>query len=496
MVVKFWVNFEDRERRTPLQDRQRLQSIELCGLLPMNELPATPSTPRSWPGYRTVWRWHFYAGLVCLPFVVILSFSGVVYLFKPQIEAWSDREFDSLVIEGPSASVADQVRAALTAFPNSVPSGYELPTTARSAARVIVRQNGEAIRVYVHPRSLAILHSIPEKDRFMKWVSRLHGELLMGDWGSHVVELAASWTIIMILTGLFLWWPRQSNGWGGIVYPRLRMGSRICWKDLHSVTGVWISSLAMFLLLSGLPWATFWGGYFKAVRQSTGTAAVQQDWATGSGRLKSSRPESDSGGEHSGHGGGSKRGSNAAMPKDMAAFDRVVATVLPLALDHPVVISPPARDAGDWTAKSNTPNRPRRVSLTLNGTTGQIVTREDFRDRHLIDRIVGTGIAAHEGQLFGWLNQLLGLATAGGLVLLSVSGAIMWWRRRDQGVLGAPRVSLDPRASYSLIALVIILGICLPLFGASLLLVQLLEWGVLRRIPGVSRWLGLSVSEA
>ena len=462
----------------------------------MNEVPVTPAAPRSWPDYRSIWRWHFYAGLLCMPFVMILSISGVVYLFKPQIEAWNDRAYDCLVIEGHPASVADQVRAALTAFPESVPSGYELPATDQSAARVIVRQNGEAIRVYVHPQSLAMLHSIPEKDRFMKWISRLHGELLMGDWGSHVVELAASWTIIMILTGLFLWWPRQSNGWGGIVYPRLRMGSRIFWKDLHSVTGVWISTLAMFLLLSGLPWATFWGGYFKTVRQLTGTAAVQQDWVTGGGRPNASRPESNSGGEHSGHGGGSTRGGTSAMPKDLSAFDRVVATVLPLALDHPVVVSPPARDTGDWTAKSNTPNRPRRVSLTLNGSTGQILTREDFRDRHLIDRIVGTGIAAHEGQLFGWLNQLLGLATAGGLVLLSVSGAIMWWRRRDQGVLGAPRVSLDSRASYSLIALVVILGVCLPLFGASLLLVQLLEWSLLRRIPRVSRWLGLSTSAA
>ncbi len=457
------------------------------------ESASRDKAPRQWPDYRAVWRWHFYAGLLTLPFVVILSISGAIYLFKPQIDAWNDRAYDDLEISTP-ASVTDQVRAALASFPDSVPTGYELPQTSRSAARVIVRMNDDAIRVYVHPQSLAILHSISENDRFMRIVHRLHGELLMEDWGSHLVELAASWTIIMIVTGLYLWWPRQSTSWGGIVYPRLRMGSRIFWKDIHSVIGVWISTLALFLLLTGLPWAKFWGEYFKTIRRMTGTAVVQQDWATGSERPAGGKPPE--GGEHAGHvghGGGVRRGGNTTMPKDLTAFDRVVATVRPLGLDHPVVVAPPSRGSEEWSAKSTTPNRPRRVDLKINGITGEIISREDFGDRHLIDRIVSTGVAAHEGQLFGWPNQLLGLATAMGLVLLSVSGVVMWWRRRDQGVLGAPRVLLSPRISFGLITLVVLLGIYLPLFGASLLLVLLLEWTVLRRIPAVSRWLGLTV---
>ncbi|HVW01775.1 MAG TPA: PepSY domain-containing protein, partial [Planctomycetaceae bacterium] len=106
-----------------------------------------------WPDYRSVWRWHFYAGLFCIPFVIVLALSGSIYLFKPQIEAWNDRAFDNLQIDGPPASFAGQVQAALAAVPDSTPSGYELPPTDHSAARVIVRSNGEAIRVYVHPQT-------------------------------------------------------------------------------------------------------------------------------------------------------------------------------------------------------------------------------------------------------------------------------------------------------------------------------------------------------
>jgi uncharacterized iron-regulated membrane protein len=263
------------------------------------------------------------------------------------------------------------------------------------------------------------------------------------------------------------------------------------------VTGVWISIFALFLLLSGLPWAKSWGNYLKAVRRWTGTAVAQQDWTTG-GERSGSRFGAGESGDHAGHGGGTRdrRAAAPRLPADLTAFDRIAATVRPLGLDPPVLISPPARGSANWTAKSMTPNRPQRVTLTLDGATGEIVSREDFRDRQLIDRIVGIGIAAHEGQLFGWPNQLLGLITAGGLLLLSFSGVVMWWSRREAGVLGAPKVTLNPRVSVGVIALVALLGVYLPLFGTSLLLVLITERTLLRRIAGTRRWLGLNAPNA
>jgi len=222
-----------------------------------------------------------------------------------------------------------------------------------------------------------------------------------------------------------------------------------------------------------------------------------QDWTNGSERTPTPKKEGDSG-EHSGHGSGAGSGrrrdrSPTPLPKDLTAFDRIAETVRPLGLLPPVLIAPPSRGSTDWTAKSMTANRPWRVNLVVDGKTGNIVSREEFKDRHLIDRIVSTGIAAHEGQLFGWPNQLLGLITALGLVLVCVSGMIMWWRRREQGVLGAPKVALSPRVSIGLILLVVLIGVYLPLFGASLLIVLLVEKTILSRIPAVRHWLGLHV---
>ncbi len=99
--------------------------------------PLSDSRPY-WPGYRAVWRWHFYAGLFCVPFILWLSATGAIYLFRPQIEDWLDRPYENLSISGVLATPEEQVMTAVAAVPGSNFHYYELPRTSHSAARVIV----------------------------------------------------------------------------------------------------------------------------------------------------------------------------------------------------------------------------------------------------------------------------------------------------------------------------------------------------------------------
>jgi uncharacterized iron-regulated membrane protein len=129
--------------------------------------------------------------------------------------------------------------------------------------------------------------------------------------------------------------------------------------------------------------------------------------------------------------------------------------------------------------------------LVLDGVEGRVLSRKEFRDRKLLDRIIGTGVAAHEGQLFGWPNQLMGVLTALGLITLCVSALTMWWKRRIMGVLGAPAALQAARFSWGLAILAIVFGVLLPLMGISMLAVLMLERYVLRKIPRASAFLGL-----
>ena len=42
--------------------------------------------------YGAVWRWHFYAGLFVVPFLLMLAVTGALYTFDDEIEAWWYRD--------------------------------------------------------------------------------------------------------------------------------------------------------------------------------------------------------------------------------------------------------------------------------------------------------------------------------------------------------------------------------------------------------------------
>jgi uncharacterized iron-regulated membrane protein len=442
--------------------------------------------------YRTVWRWHFYAGLLCVPFVLWLSVTGGIYLFKAQIEALLDRPYVGLHYSGALASPSDQARAAVAAVPGSVLHRFVLSDRIDEASQIVVGKGGEETRVYIHPQTLAVLKQVGEEDRLMRVIFRLHGELMAGDTGSLLVELAASWAIVMLLTGLFLWWPRAGAGPAGTLYPRLRSGKAAFWRDIHAVIGIWVSFFAIFLILSGLPWANSWGNYLKAVRSIAAAPAGKQDWSAGSAADARARLETDRGmrammGEHAEHGGMTMM--HAAGP--LGPLDLLVPRAQALRLAGPVEISPPTGHDALWTVKSNAENRPLRTDIVMDRTTGAIVSRKDFDQRPFIDRVIGIGVAAHEGVLFGAVNQLLSLMTVLGLITLSLSSVVLWWRRRPGGVLGAPVPQGAIRHSWLLVGLVVLLGFVVPLFGISLALVVALERLALRHMARPSRWLGL-----
>jgi uncharacterized iron-regulated membrane protein len=430
--------------------------------------------------HRLIWRWHFYAGLFCVPFVISLAITGSIYLFRPQIEAWLDAPYRNLAAAA-SVTPSTQVSAALAAVPGATFKAYELPLESGDAAEILVDRGGVASRVYVHPTTAKVLRVVEEEQRPMRVLAHFHGELLLGDRGSMLVELAASWAIVLLLTGLYLWWPRGRSGVAGVLYPRLRGSERVFWRDLHGVTAFWVSGLALFLLVSGLPWAKSWGSLLKEVRQQTSGLAVRTDWPVGAGDSVAH--------EHAGHG----HESSAMMPMtpfDPAALDRVAASARGLGLEPPVLVSPPSRGPGHWTARSDASNRPRRADAEFDAGGG-LVRRTEFSERPLVDRLIGYGVAAHEGQLFGALNQALGVFTALGLIVVCVSAVRMWWQRRPAGELGARARSTGSRVPLALFVVIVALAIVLPLLGLTLIAVVLIERLALRRIAPVARFLGL-----
>ncbi|RZI79179.1 MAG: PepSY domain-containing protein, partial [Pseudomonas sp.] len=208
--------------------------------------------------YNLAWRWHFYAGLFVAPFMILLALTGIIYLFKPQLDPLMYREL--MVVEGGHhRQNADALLAQVQqAYPQGHVGQYLPPLNSERSAQFVVHDGGRELNVFVDPYNAKVLGEQDAKQNLQAIARALHGELMVGTVGDRLVELAAGWGIVLVVSGLYLWWPRGRSS-AGVLWPRFAARGRLLWRDLHAVSGFWGSALLLLMLLSGMTWTGMWG---------------------------------------------------------------------------------------------------------------------------------------------------------------------------------------------------------------------------------------------
>ena len=159
--------------------------------------------------YRLVWKWHFLAALFVLPFMAMLSLTGGVYLYKDQINNWlySDRLYIS------PQDTAFPIQAQIDNLNEEIGISrlhgvlvFDDPTR----STVIEFNDTDKVRsfAWINPYTNEILGVSARHEMPMQMIRKFHGELLLGKVGTKFVELSAHWSIVLFITGLFMWWPR------------------------------------------------------------------------------------------------------------------------------------------------------------------------------------------------------------------------------------------------------------------------------------------------
>ena len=432
-------------------------------------------------GYATVWRWHFYAGLFTAPFLLILSITGAIYLFNDELNDWIYPQLRFAPSGDTIQPAGDLVASVREQYPDTTVTRIDMPVEpGRSAMVFVTPEQGEPFRVFVDPGNGAVLGDFIYARTLVGFADRMHGSLLLGEGGDAVVELAASWALILIATGLYLWWPRGRGG--GFRFNRRRRG-RARWRELHRLTGVYAAVLIVFLIITGLPWASFWGdrvltpvsnalglGYPPQLRHHGGDSGKtlldtlgEAPWALQQAPL----PTVPAAHDHHHH-----HGPAAALDTSTAAINRVhralAANGLPLAYR----LSIPT-EAGDPYSAYTYPARPQGQRTLHFDSDGQVLVNTGFAEYGAIAKAVEYGVALHMGNYFGRANQLIMLLACIAIVALVITGLVMWWRRRPAGGIGAP--AAPPVRARTLVLLLAALLTLLPLAGLSLLLVLTAE---------------------
>lgn len=439
---------------------------------------------------QRLWRWHFFAGLIVCPFAILLSITGSIYLFKPQIDSYVEETINAnapvLRVAKEPISPDQLVNDLLAKYPSAAFKAFTLAKeNDRTVEIELSHINGQVEIFWLDHLTGKTLESAMSDTRFLAVVKGLHGELLLGNRGSYVVELMASWMIVLIITGLYLWLTgsdvtaNAQNKWRRWFVPQLDVKSaRSGYKSLHGVIGIWFTIPILVLLLSGLPWTQLWGSGFKQFQEYMGwqdqpqfniaSVPVEQNGAFAN---KSSLWEISSD-PHKHHNHSADETDTKQI--NLSPLAIIVESVKQENLAPPVLISPPNGKSQIWSARSMSQQRSERVTINFDPITADELSRIEFADRHPVRRVVSHGISLHEGVLFGWFNQLLGLLTAVAIIVLSTFGLLIWWLRRPKGQVSAPP-KVTGTVPLPLILLILVMGLLLPAAGISFIVVAVLD---------------------
>lgn len=461
---------------------------------PPEEVASPASQGRGTGLFRAFWRWHFYASFLVIPVLLILATTGLIYLFRFQLEPVLHADLMKVdhqagLVAQPYSSQLDAVRRALpdaTVVSMTEPSGPNRSTVFSVDTAAGPRD------VFVDPYEGTVLGSLNPDTTLSGAAILLHGELMAGRAGDFVIEVAACWAIVMALTGYYLFVRgrvararRRAAGAAGAVL-----------RSRHGRTGAILGVGLLFLIVSGLPWTGFWGAKTQEFATSHGTSF----WGADPGALSKPTSTLDESLPHShtvpwGLGNTEVPRSN---PEDgrrsVATLDTAIAVGQRNGLQRPMTIALPADDEGVFSAIGyafNDPGKERTLHVDQYG--GRVVSTYGYGDYPVLAKVVAQGIALHEGRRLGTLNFWLTTVFCLGVMFMCVSGPLMWWRRRPKTkALGAPRGRLPLRATPALAVLVVALALFLPLFGITLAAVLLLDQFVLRRVGALRAWFNVA----
>jgi len=470
--------------------------------------------------WRGVWRLHFYSGIFAAPVLVMFALTGLVILYTQPINDFLQHDLRVVSAQGQPRSYAAQERAVERGFPKAEISSVTVPRN-ESASTEFDLSDGRA--VFVNPYTLKVLGTTDPNGGIVGLSNRLHGffnndsatlelpavaalfdggpvmrEYVVGDM---LLEIFACWGIVLVVSGLYLWWPRKSRAQGGrvkngVFVPRVKKEGRARWRDLHAIPGMFAAIGVLFVLVTGLFWSSYWADSYTAVSNSiTPSHPVTQpdstlaelgdvdrfqraiNWNAGSTPIPSSTAAATA-------------TSEAELPA-RASLDTIVAAARAEHMKPGYTIAYPfdgTDDAGKATYGSFAivNSWPRKTSEAKSVYVDQFSAKTLGVDEQYGAGGVGvatdTMVSTHMGTEFGVFSRILMTVLCLAVIWSVISAVVMYVKRRRTG-LGLPRRPVDVKLANGMLAIAVVLALVYPLWGVTAVVILLLDRFVVRKVP-------------
>ncbi|WP_134088892.1 PepSY domain-containing protein [Olivibacter sp. XZL3] len=224
---------------------------------------------KKWIGW--IHRWlGLFSGIV----IIIISLSGAVYVFVDELKAlcYPERLFVP-VSDLPAQPLAVLKNTAQKAVGNNIRiSRCDIyPSPNRSWVFRAMKTNPNGIghweyytyyyRIYVNPYNGKVIYVEDTRKEFFQLILNLHTDLLLGHKiGKPLVGFSVLIFILLLLSGMVLWWPRKNKKhlWKQALTLKWNARFKRLIYDLHNVLGFYIFLPALVIALTGTVFAFSW----------------------------------------------------------------------------------------------------------------------------------------------------------------------------------------------------------------------------------------------
>ena len=340
---------------------------------------------------------HLYVGLAAGAVLAVMGATGGILAFDGYYDRWLHPALWRVVPQARTIGEAALVETVARRFPESQIESIEIGD--RDSAQVF--SLGDRT-VFVDAYSGGILGSRrkSEAGSFVSSVRRIHTRLGAGYTGRLVVDYATILSLVLIPSGLCLWWKKKT--W---TVTRGRSWRRVTW-DLHSTLGIY--SMAFLLVLSA-------SGFFLAFDDSLFWVARSTPQPVPR-RVSSVLPA-----------GADPKALDIGVGNALATADRVFPNVATSRIRFPNAETAPyvvEKRNSEWIAGS------APSSVIVDRYSGAVLRVDDARRFTRGYRAYRINLALHTGTLIGLPGRVLLAISSLLLPVLAVSGMLIWLRKR------------------------------------------------------------------
>ncbi len=366
---------------------------------------------------------HRWLGVISGLIVFVVSVTGCIFVFEEELfrvfhpevvyvtPGQTLRDINELKAVAQN-SIGQDKNINIVFIPGSPDKAYYFSALERNPKSKSLWDKDEIVyyyQVFVNPYTGAVTGVVDKENEFFFVVRRIHQNLLLRrDIGNMIVGSATLIFLVILVTGIVLWWPQRVAQWKQRLTVKLKARWRRVNYDLHSVAGFYVFLIAFIIAATGIVWSFDW--WEKGIYTMLGSSKKDAAFLTQRDTTYTATNQ------------GITLAWKDALKRYENGFKRITLN-FPSKKNSRVGAFIHYDGPSAWTDSDY---------IYYNGATGAVqeVIRQNDKSTGMKWR--NTNYYIHTGKLYGWPTQILAVIVSLICASLPVTGVIMWVGRKNK----------------------------------------------------------------